>query len=84
MIGRIQYLKELARYIDKHVIKVVTGVRGSGKTTVLEQFQKALIQKGISDSRLIFVRLDESAFAKLLDAKSLEEYIVEILQQHQQ
>ncbi|MBO7094014.1 MAG: AAA family ATPase, partial [Spirochaetia bacterium] len=80
MIGRIQYLKELARYMDKHVIKVVTGIRGCGKSVVLEQFQKALIQKGISDSRLIFVRLDESAFAKLLDAKSLEEYIVEKLQ----
>ena len=80
MIGRIQYLKELARYMDKHVIKVVTGIRGCGKTTVLEQFQKALIQKGISDSRLIFVRLDESAFAKLLDAKNLEEYIMEKLQ----
>ncbi len=80
MIGRIQYLKELARYIDKHVIKVVTGIRGCGKTVVLEQFQKILMQKGISDSRIIFVQLEEGAFAALLDAKSLENYIVEKLQ----
>ena len=80
MIGRIQYLKELARYMDKPVIKVVTGIRGCGKTVVLEQFQKVLMQKGISDSRIIFVRLDESTSSMLLDAKSLENYIVEKLQ----
>jgi len=80
MIGRIHYLKELARYMDKPVIKVVTGIRGCGKSVVLELFQKVLVQKGISESRIIFVRLDESSFIKLLDAKSLEEYIVEKLQ----
>ena len=80
MIGRIQYLKELARYMDKHVIKVVTGIRGCGKSVVLEQFQKVLMQKGIPENRMFFVHLDESAFAKLLDAKNLENYIVEKLQ----
>ncbi len=80
MIGRIQYLKELARYRDKHVIKVVTGIRGCGKSVVLEQFQKVLMQKGIPDNRIIYVQLDEGAFAKLLDAKNLEDYIVEKLQ----
>ncbi len=66
--------------MDKHVIKVVTGIRGCGKSVVLEQFQKVLLQKGIQENRMIFVQLDESAYAKLLDAKSLEEYIVEKLQ----
>jgi hypothetical protein len=80
MIGRIQYLKELARYTDKHVIKVVTGIRGCGKSVILELFQKVLLQKGIPENRIIFVHLDESAYAKLLDAKSLENYIVEKLQ----
>lgn len=80
MIGRIQYLKELARYTDKHVIKVVTGIRGCGKSVILELFQKVLMQKGISDSRIIFIRLDESANARLLEPKSLENYIVEKLQ----
>ena len=80
MIGRIQYLKELARYMDKHVIKVVTGIRGCGKSVVLEQFQKVLMQKGIPENRMIYVHLDESAFARLLDAKNLENYIVEKLQ----
>ncbi len=81
MIGRIHYLKELARYMDKHIIKVVTGIRGCGKSVVLELFQKVLAQKGISESRIIYVRLDESSFVKLLDAKNLEEYIVEKLQE---
>ena len=66
--------------MDKHVIKVVTGIRGCGKSVVLEQFQKVLMQKGIPENRMIYVHLDESAFAKLLDAKNLENYIVEKLQ----
>ena len=81
MIGRIQYLKELARHMDKHVIKVITGIRGCGKSVVLELFQKVLMQKGIPENRMIFVHLDESAYSRLLDAKNLEDYIVEKLQE---
>ena len=80
MIGRITYLKELARYVDKPVIKVVTGIRGCGKSVVLELFQKVLVQKGIPENRIIPVRLDESANSRLLDPKMLELYIVEKLQ----
>ena len=80
MIGRILYLKELARYMDKPVIKVVTGIRGCGKSVVLEQFQKVLQQRGIPENRIISVRLDESANARLLDPKNLEFFLTDRLQ----
>ena len=81
MITRITYLKELARYMDKPVIKVVTGIRGCGKSVVLEHFQKALLtQKGIPENNIIFIQLAESGYSKLQDAKNLENYIVDKLQ----
>ena len=47
MIERPEYLKELKKFKDKDLIKVVTGIRRCGKSTLLEIFKKYLIETGI-------------------------------------
>jgi len=46
-IKRESYLQQLASWKDKQIIKVITGIRRSGKSTLLMQFQKELLASGI-------------------------------------
>ncbi len=49
IVERTEYLRKLASYRDKDLIKVVTGIRRSGKSTLLELFRKRLIADGVSE-----------------------------------
>lgn len=49
MIQRPEYLNELKRFKDKELIKVVTGIRRCGKSTLLEMFKDYLLQTGIEE-----------------------------------
>ena len=46
-IERVQYLEWLHRWKEKQIIKVVTGVRRCGKSTLFEMFQKDLLASGV-------------------------------------
>ena len=43
MVGRDYYVDKLERLKDSHLIKVITGVRRCGKSTLMEQFQQHLL-----------------------------------------
>ena len=51
MIKRIEYIEKLRRLKDKRIIKVVTGIRRSGKSTLLKMFQEELIDNGINEKK---------------------------------
>lgn len=55
---RESYLKILDSLKDIHVIKIVTGVRRSGKSTLLRQFRERLIDGGVSDSQIFTYNLE--------------------------
>ena len=78
-IRRESYLQQLASWKDKQIIKVITGIRRSGKSTLLMQFQKELLASGISKEQIISIRFEEMDNDYLLDAKSLYAYIKEHL-----
>ncbi|GHU50736.1 hypothetical protein FACS189459_5180 [Bacilli bacterium] len=52
-IKRVKYLDELILLKDKHFIKVVTGVRRSGKSTILEQYIEIIKKQGIDEKQII-------------------------------
>jgi uncharacterized protein len=52
MIKRKNYLEKLRQLRDKHVIKVISGVRRSGKSTLLALFRKELIDNGIKENQI--------------------------------
>ena len=52
MIKREQYLKEIRKFIDKPIIKVITGMRRSGKSMILKLISKELEENGINTSKL--------------------------------
>ena len=77
MIKRTDYLKELNKWKDEKVIKVVTGIRRCGKSTLLEQFQTELVSNGISREQIIAVNFEALEFEEFLDYKKLYAYILD-------
>ena len=65
MIKRGQYSAKLWRFKDKDLIKVVTGVRRCGKSTVLRMFRDELLASGIAGDRIAFLNF-EAAVALLI------------------
>ena len=77
MIQRPEYLRALRRWQDKQIIKVITGIRRCGKSTLMELFQTELRQSGVPDSQIIAVNLEDFANLELRDPMKLHAYILE-------
>lgn len=58
-IARPYYVKQLERWKDRDVIKVVTGVRRCGKSTVLEMFRSKLREDGIDDNQMVSLNFED-------------------------
>lgn len=76
-IYREEYMKKLEVYKDKRIIKVLTGIRRSGKSTILNEFKKQLIEKGTSKDNIISINFDDRSNMELLDSQKLHDYILE-------
>ena len=79
MIQRKEYLQELLSWKDERVIKVITGVRRCGKSTLLKQYQAHLMDTGASAEQIIYINFELLEYEHLLDYKALYAYITERL-----
>ena len=79
MVNREEYLKKLLSWKDEQVIKVVSGIRRCGKSTLLKQFIELLQSQGIDSEQIIYLNLEEIENDELYDYKSLYNYITERL-----
>lgn len=79
MIERKEYLNNLISLRDKQIIKVVTGVRRCGKSTLFKLYQNYLLSTGVSSEQIISINLEELEYEELLDYKKLYAYIKERL-----
>ena len=71
MVERKEYLEKLKLWKDEQVIKVVTGIRRCGKSTLLMQYQDYLKQGGVDADRIIAINFEELEYEELLDYKKL-------------
>ncbi|MDL2263288.1 ATP-binding protein [Synergistaceae bacterium OttesenSCG-928-I11] len=76
MIQRREYLKKLLGFRDRDLIKVVTGIRRCGKSTLLQMFRDLLADEGIPEGRITFLDFEDMDNAHLRDPKTLHDYIV--------
>lgn len=74
-IERSEYLMKLISWKDKQLIKVVTGVRRCGKSTIMEIFQDYLRTHGVAENQIVSVNLEDFDFYELRDPKKLYDYI---------
>ncbi len=79
MIERQEYINQLIRWRDKQVIKVITGVRRSGKSTLMKLYQDFLLRQGVAPEQMIVINFEDYDYADLLEPKKLYAYIKERL-----
>ena len=79
MIKRNEYLEKLNRFKYKQLIKVVTGIRRCGKSTLLEMYKDMLLNNGIEKNQIISINLEDLKYSFITDYLALYNYINDML-----
>lgn len=79
LVERKEYLDRLIQWKDEQVIKVVTGIRRCGKSTLLLQYQSWLKLNGISEKQIVSINFEELEYEELQDYRKLYSYLKEHL-----
>lgn len=74
-INRENYLSILKNFKDQQIIKVITGIRRCGKSTLLEMFGDYLKENGVEEKQIISINFENADYEELQDRKKLYEYI---------
>ena len=76
LVQRTEYLEFLRRHRDKPIIKVVSGVRRSGKSTLLKLYRNYLEEDGVNSADIIEINFEDMAYSDLRDSKRLYDYLI--------
>ena len=77
MIKRNLYLEEIKKYMNKPIIKVITGMRRSGKSMILKLIQEELENVGIIKENIIYMNFESLIFMDIKDFETLYKHIIE-------
>ena len=80
-IDRPTYLKKLIAFKDKKLIKVITGIRRCGKSTIMEMYRDWLKDNGVLQRQIIYINFEDFDFYELRNPRNLYEYIKPLIQQ---
>lgn len=80
MISRDKYLNQIKDFIDKPVIKVITGMRRCGKSVILQQIQEILISRGVDETQIFYINFESLKYEDLKDYRSLYQTISDAAQ----
>lgn len=75
MIKRTMYLEKIRPFYHKNIVKVITGIRRSGKSTLLLQIVEDLITQGVTRNQIVHINLDQYESAHLKDKQQLYDYL---------
>ena len=75
MIKREKYLKNIRPFYEQDLIKVITGIRRSGKSVILTQIMDELKESGIKEDQIICVNFEFADYINLTNAKELNDFI---------
>ena len=75
LIERKEYLDFLIKLKDKNIIKVVTGIKRCGKSTLFELYKKYLFENGVKDEQIISLNFENPSDMKFSDWKDLYNYV---------
>ena len=79
MIDRPNYINELIKFKDKDLIKIITGIRRCGKSTLMNLFKEYLLQTGIDSSQIISINLEDLKYNFIQNYMDLYNYITKNL-----
>ena len=76
MLKRDEYIKKIVPFIDKDVIKVLTGIRRSGKSVMLKLLMEKLKNRGINENQFIYINFENLKYRKLKNYERLYDFIL--------
>ena len=79
-IERQTYLSKLIAFKDKNLIKVITGIRRCGKSTIMEIYRDWLLQHGVLQEQIVYLNFEDYDYYELRDPKNLYAYIKPLIQ----
>lgn len=79
MFERPEYLNQLIKFKDTDFIKVITGVRRSGKSVLLMLFQEHLIKEGVPDDHIIYMNFESFEYQTITTEEKFREKLNELL-----
>ena len=77
MIKRKIYIDQLKDFIDKPQVKVLTGVRRSGKSSIMLLLKDEILKRSVTPEQIIYINLESFIFSELKNAKALYQYVSE-------
>lgn len=83
MIKRDNYINEIKKFMNKPIVKVITGMRRSGKSIILKLLSQELIENGVEKKNIIEINFESLMFSELTEFKKLYTYIMEKAQELQ-
>lgn len=78
-IERVSYLNKLIAFKDKNLIKVITGIRRCGKSTIMEIYRDWLKEQGVSIDQIVYLNFEDYDNFELRNPKNLYAYIKPLL-----
>ena len=75
MIKREKYLSKLRDFYDKDIIKIITGIRRSGKSVLIKQIIEELKDKGIDDNHIIYINFEDVKYATIDNFLKVNDYV---------
>ena len=75
MIKREEYLKKIRGFYDQDLIKVITGIRRSGKSTLLKQIIDELKESGVNKEKIIYINFEDIDMSFIKNDMDLNKYI---------
>lgn len=77
LINRPEYLKQLIQNKDVDLVKIITGIRRCGKSSLLDLFHQYLLQSGVLDEHIIHMNLESLRFRNLSNYLNFYDYVSE-------
>jgi len=82
LINRPHYMEQLVQHKDVDLVKIVTGIRRCGKSSLLDLYHQYLSESGVDDSHIIHMNLESLRYRDISDYIRLYDYVAERIQQN--
>ena len=80
MVKRELYMEQVKRLIDKDLIKIITGIRRSGKSYFLNQIVEELKNNGVEEENFIFIDLEHPKYNSIETREELDEFLIPLIE----
>lgn len=79
LINRPDYLKQLIQNKDVDLVKIITGIRRCGKSSLLDLFHNYLVESGVNKDNIIHMNLESLRYRNLIDYLSFYDYVSKLI-----